>query len=168
MNTFTVAAWVKVADKSGNRGILGTRFNGENTFDLKVDAARIHGDIGNGTAWLNTAVDVVTARGGSLTVGVWHHIAYAIDDATDTAKLYLDGALATTVDLHRHAAVHEDRPGTAHRQFLPHRVHARPDRRRADLQPRPVRGRGGGPRRTAGTGVRRRLRSVVHNEQAVH
>jgi hypothetical protein len=97
MNTFTVAAWVKLADKSGNRGILGTRFNGENTFDLKVDAVRIHGDIGNGTAWLNTAVDVVTSQGGSLNVGEWYHIAYVIDDAADTAKLYVNGALATTI-----------------------------------------------------------------------
>ena len=96
MSTFTIAAWVKVTDKSGIRGILGTRFNGEYTFDLKVDAVRIHGDVGNGTAWLNSATDVVAAQGGSLTLGVWHHIAYAIDDATDTAQLYLDGARAAT------------------------------------------------------------------------
>jgi len=97
MNTFSVTAWVKLADKTGNRGIIGTRFNGDNTFDLKVDAVRIHGDIGNGTAWLNTAVDVVTAQGGSLNVGEWYHIAYVIDDATDSAKLYVNGALATTI-----------------------------------------------------------------------
>jgi hypothetical protein len=97
MNTFTIAAWVNLADKNGNRGIIGTRFSGDNTFDLKVDAVRIHGDIGDGTAWLNTAADVVTAKGGSLTVGQWYHIAYVIDDATDTAKLYVNGALATTI-----------------------------------------------------------------------
>jgi hypothetical protein len=96
MSTFTVAAWVKVADNGGNRGILGTRFNGEFTFDLKVDAVRVHGDIGNGTAWLNSSTDIVAAQGGSLALGVWHHIAYAIDDATDTAQLYLDGARAAT------------------------------------------------------------------------
>jgi hypothetical protein len=97
MNTFTVAMWVNLADKSANRGIIGTRFNGENTFDLKVGANLIHGDIGNGAAWLNTAVDVPTARGGNLTIGEWHHITYVIDDAGDTAKLYVDGALAATV-----------------------------------------------------------------------
>ena len=97
MNTFTVATWVNLADKSANRGIIGTRFSGDNTFDLKVGAVLIHGDIGNGTAWLNTAVDVPTAQGGALTIGEWHHIAYVIDDAGDTARLYVDGALATTI-----------------------------------------------------------------------
>ncbi len=96
MNSFTVAAWVRYADKSVWRGFIGTRFSGENTFDLKANAAMIHGDIGNGTAWLNTAVDITTPRGGNITMGAWHHIAYAIDDTTDTAKLYLDGALAAT------------------------------------------------------------------------
>jgi hypothetical protein len=97
MNTFTVATWVNLADTNANRGIIGTRFNGDNTFDLKVDAVRIHGDIGNGVAWLNTAVDVLTPRGGRLTVGDWYHIAYVIDDASDTATLYVNGALATTI-----------------------------------------------------------------------
>ena len=40
MNSYTVAAWVNVTDKSG-RGVIGTRFSGDNTFDLKAEATRI-------------------------------------------------------------------------------------------------------------------------------
>jgi hypothetical protein len=96
MNSFTVSVWTNVAASDIARGIIGTRFNSDNTFDLKVENTRIHGDIGDGSAWLNTSVDIVTARGGVIDPGTWHHIVYAIDDATDTATLYLDGALAAT------------------------------------------------------------------------
>ena len=81
------------SDISGNRGIIGTRFNSDNTFDLKVNATLIHGDIGNGTAWLNTAVDVPAA----LSTGEWYHICYVFDDAADTAELYVNGILARTM-----------------------------------------------------------------------
>lgn len=96
MNTFTVTAWVNVSDVAYYRGIIGTRFNSDNTFDLKVEATRVHGDIGNGTAWLNTSVDITTAQGGFIGTGVWRHITYVLDDASDTVKMYLDGALAST------------------------------------------------------------------------
>ena len=94
MSAFSVSVWAKFSDKNGNRGILGTRINGEYTFDLKADATRIHGDVGSGTAWLNTAVDIVTARGGAITTGVWHHIAYAVEPGV--TRMYLDGTLAAT------------------------------------------------------------------------
>ena len=90
LNTFSVAAWVNVSDITGNRGIIGTRFNGDTTFDLKVSATLIHGDIGNGTAWLNTAVDVSVA----LSVGEWYHICYVFNDPADTVEMYLNGILA--------------------------------------------------------------------------
>ncbi|MFC1761779.1 LamG-like jellyroll fold domain-containing protein [Planctomycetota bacterium] len=93
MNTFTVSAWVNISDIDGLRGILGTRFGGNQTFDLKVRANDIHGDVGSGTGWLNTALDIP----GTLRVDTWHHIAYVIDDATDTAMLYLNGGLAKTL-----------------------------------------------------------------------
>jgi hypothetical protein len=56
----------------------------------------IHGDLGNGTAWLNTTVDIAASRGGVLSTGVWHHLAYVIDNATQSARLYLNGTLAAT------------------------------------------------------------------------
>ncbi|MEN6333900.1 MAG: LamG-like jellyroll fold domain-containing protein [Phycisphaerales bacterium] len=96
MNTFTVAAWVNVADADSSRGVIGTRIGGENTFDLKVEAARIHGDIGDGSAWLNTSLDITAARGGAISLNEWHHIAYVVDDAADTVTMYLDGVPAAT------------------------------------------------------------------------
>ena len=97
LNSFTVAAWINVKDLDAARSILGTRFNSDNTFDVKVDAVRVHGDIGDGTAWINTNVDIDTAHGGAISIGDWHHIAYAIDATAGTADLYLDGVLATTI-----------------------------------------------------------------------
>ncbi len=96
LNTFSVSVWVNVTDLAAIRGIVGTRIKGEYTFDLKAMSTRVHGDIGNGTAWLNSAVDIAAANGGVISTGVWHHLAYVVDDATDTARMYLDGALAAT------------------------------------------------------------------------
>ncbi len=93
LNTFSVAAWVNVSDITGNRGIIGTRFNSDNTFDLKVSATLIHSDIGNGTAWLNTAVDVPA----TLSTGEWYHICYVFDDPADTVAMYVNGILARKI-----------------------------------------------------------------------
>jgi len=95
LNSFTISTWVNVSDFDGNRGILGTRYNGENTFDLKIDANRIHADVGDGTAWLSTAVDLSTP----LQTDSWYHIAYVIDEANSAARIYLNGALAETITI---------------------------------------------------------------------
>ena len=63
---------------------------------MKVEATRIHGDIGNGTAWLNTGLDISTAQGGVINAGEWHHVAYVIDNASQACHMYLDGALGAT------------------------------------------------------------------------
>ena len=95
MNSFTVAAWVSIADTAAARGVIGTRFNSQYTFDLKVEASRVHGDLGDGNAWLNTSLDIVAAQGGVIGTDVWRHIGYAVDDAADTVTMYLDGARAS-------------------------------------------------------------------------
>ena len=118
LNTFSVAVWVNVSDIAGNRGIIGTRFNGDNTFDLKVSATLIHGDIGNGTAWLNTAVDVPVA----LSIGEWYHICYVFDDPADTVEMYVNGLLGQEYDDYRHAAVDEVWTGPEDRHGLSHRA----------------------------------------------
>ncbi len=93
LNAFTISTWVNVSDIDGPRGILGTRYNSDTTFDLKVDATRIHGDVGSGTAWLSTAVDYDTP----LRTGDWYHIAYVVDDVS--AEIYLNGVLAETIPI---------------------------------------------------------------------
>ena len=93
LNSFTISTWVNVSDIGGNRGIMGTRYNGDTTFDLKVDANRIHGDVGSGTAWLSTAADYST----TLSTDTWYHIGYVVDEAGGAVRIYLNGALAETI-----------------------------------------------------------------------
>jgi len=95
LNSFTFAAWINVKDLDGLRAIAGTRFNSDNTFDFKVSGTYVHGDIGDGSAWLNTNLDIDAAHGGVISIGDWHHIAYVIDEA-GTAEIYLDGVLGAT------------------------------------------------------------------------
>ncbi|MCP4454110.1 MAG: LamG domain-containing protein, partial [Planctomycetes bacterium] len=92
LNSFTISTWVNVSDIGGNRGIMGTRYNSDTTFDLKVDANRIHGDVGSGSAWLSTSADHYTI----LNEGTWYHLGYVVDEA-GTIKIYLNGALAETL-----------------------------------------------------------------------
>ena len=105
LNEFTLSAWVKVATEPGVFGILGTRSGGENTFDLKVMGTYIHGDIGNGTAWINTAIDIgsgdtgTTGQGGDLVVNRWYMIAYVLDNTQQQVRLYLDGDLKKTISI---------------------------------------------------------------------
>jgi hypothetical protein len=96
LNSFTVAAWVNVKDLADLRAIVGTRFNADYTFDFKVSSTYIHGDIGDGSAWLNTALDIDAAHGGVISIGDWHHVAYTIDAAAGAADIYLDGVLGAT------------------------------------------------------------------------
>jgi len=105
LNDFTVSAWVKVAADPGVFGILGTRAGADYTFDLKVMGNYVHGDIGNGTAWISTAIDIgsgdtgTTRQGGDLVVYRWYIIAYVIDNTNQEVRLYLDGDLKRTIGI---------------------------------------------------------------------
>jgi hypothetical protein len=104
ISTFTVSAWVKLTKAPTFSGILGTRFGGEQTFDMKVNADKVHGDIGDGANWIETKVNFYendkggNGQGGKLTVGTWYHITFVIDDATKQCRLYLDGDQKTKID----------------------------------------------------------------------
>jgi hypothetical protein len=95
LNPFTVSVWVNLAKTpSGNAfGILGTRFGGEYTFDLKVEANKVHGDVGSGTHWISTAVDF----NATITPGTWYNITYVINRSAAVFSLYLDGVLQNTI-----------------------------------------------------------------------
>jgi len=103
LSTFTVSAWVNIAQDQGNGGILGTRFNADNTFDYKVRATDIHGDVGTGGGWIDTSVDIRSTdtgsngQGGDIPLGSWHMITYVIDDAAKQFRLYLDADLKRTI-----------------------------------------------------------------------
>jgi hypothetical protein len=105
LREFTVSAWVNVATEPGVFGVHGTRAGGDYTFDFKVQATNVHGDIGNGDAWLNTAIDITstdigtTGRGGDLDLDTWYMIAYVIDNTRQNVRLYLDGDLKRTIGI---------------------------------------------------------------------
>lgn len=95
LNAYTVSAWVNLNTAPGALmfGILGTRFGGETTFDVKIQSTKVHADIGSGTAWLNTAVDFNVV----VPVGSWHMITYAVDSAANEVRMYYDGVLTNTL-----------------------------------------------------------------------
>jgi hypothetical protein len=99
ISTFTVSAWVYLTREPTFSGILGTRHGGEHTFDMKVNAAKVHGDIGDGKNWIETAVNFYAddtgsnAEGGDLALERWYHIAFVIDNASKECRLYLDADL---------------------------------------------------------------------------
>jgi autotransporter-associated beta strand protein len=95
LNAYTVSAWVNVNTTPGTFGILGTRFGGDMTFDLKVQSTLVHGDVGtgSGTVWLTTAADYNVAT----FTNEWHMITYAVDNSAQNVRIYYDGVLAKTV-----------------------------------------------------------------------
>jgi hypothetical protein len=103
LSTFTVSAWVKLTRPPTFSGVLGTRFGGMYTFDMKVNDAKVHGDIGDGEKWIETAVNFyagdtgTNAQGGKLTLDCWYHLAFVIDSEAGQCSLYLDGDLKKTI-----------------------------------------------------------------------
>ena len=63
LNEWSVSCWVYPQTGGGlEQGILGTRFGGENTYDIKIrygqpGGTQVHTDIGTGSVWLDTAAD---------------------------------------------------------------------------------------------------------------
>ena len=87
-DNFTVSAWIDLASLTTG-GIVGTRFGGDFTFDMKYSNPGsnpgIKVDIGNGTAWL--AQNTLPA---TLTTNTWHLVTCVVTDGGYT--VYLDGA----------------------------------------------------------------------------
>jgi pimeloyl-ACP methyl ester carboxylesterase len=99
LSTFTVSAWVKLTRAPTFSGIVGTRFGGEYTFDMKVNAAKVHGDIGDGDQWVETSVNFYAddtgsnGHGGELALDRWYHIVYVVDNDSQQCQLFLDADL---------------------------------------------------------------------------
>ena len=103
VSTFTVSAWVKLTKDPTFLGIVGTRFGSEHTFDMKVNADKVRGDIGDGQRWIETKVNFYekdtgsNKQGGKLSLDTWHHIVFAIDNCAKKCRLYLDGDLKAQI-----------------------------------------------------------------------
>jgi len=103
LTTFTVAAWVNLTRPPTYSGVFGTRFGKDFTFDMKVNDAQVHGDIGDGNSWIETAVNFdkddtgANGQGGDIALDHWYLIVYVIDGTNKNCRLYLDADLKNTI-----------------------------------------------------------------------
>jgi hypothetical protein len=86
LSTWTFSAWTKLESVGAQRGIVGTRFNSDNTFDVKWESNELHCDIGNGASWLQTSADYAATPAAAT----WYHVAYVV--TVNSYKIYLDGS----------------------------------------------------------------------------
>ena len=84
-----ISAWVWLTKWSQHSsGILGTRTGGEFNFDMKVNADKVHGDIGDGTNWIDTKVNFYkddvgsNGQGGDLELRRWYLITFVVEQRT--------------------------------------------------------------------------------------
>ena len=103
IGTFTVSAWVWLTKEPTFSGVLGTRSGGEFNFDMKVNADKVHGDIGDGTRWIDTKINFYkddvgsNGQGGDLETKRWYLITFVIDNEHKECRLYLDADRKKTI-----------------------------------------------------------------------
>ena len=96
---YTVSLWEEGTLNGGSGGsaasqggpaLFSTRNGGNFDFDLQVNSAGLHADIGNGSStWLTTAANYSVALGSS-----WNMITYAVNSSG--YSIYVNGVLGTT------------------------------------------------------------------------
>lgn len=103
IGTFTVSAWVWLTKAPTFSGILGTRNGGEFNFDMKVNTDKVHGDIGDGTRWIDTRINFYqddvgsNGQGGKLATERWYLITFVVDNEKKHCRLYLDNDRKKTI-----------------------------------------------------------------------
>lgn len=103
IGTFTVSAWVWLTKEPTFSGILGTRSGGEFNFDMKVNADKVHGDIGDGVRWIDTKINFYkddvgsNGQGGDLATQRWYLVTFVVDNEHKECRLYLDGDRKKTI-----------------------------------------------------------------------
>lgn len=103
IGTFTVSAWVWLTKEPTFSGILGSRSGGEFNFDMKVNADKVHGDIGDGIRWIDTKINFYkndtgsNGQGGDLDLQRWYLVTFVVDNQRKECRLYLDADLKKTI-----------------------------------------------------------------------
>jgi len=103
LSTYTVSAWVWLTKPPTYSGIVGTRQGGAPLFDVKVNTDKVHGDIGDGSRWIETKVNFykddvgANGQGGDLELDRWYLVTFVIDNGTKECRLYLDGDRKKTI-----------------------------------------------------------------------
>ena len=93
LNTFTVSAWVNASSFSAQAAtIFSTRNGADQTFDMQILPAGLHGDIGNGPG--NTWLDVNLNLSYPIVTGTWYLVTYTVSSAGTT--IYLNDGAART------------------------------------------------------------------------
>jgi fibronectin-binding autotransporter adhesin len=91
VHAWTASAWVNLDANSATltNGLIGTRFNSDTTYDLKISSNNtdIHSDIGSGSGWLNTSADA----GFSFTSGQWYMVTQTV--SSSGYKIFVNGNL---------------------------------------------------------------------------
>lgn len=71
--TWSVEMWVKLVNTTTGT-IFSTRTGSDHSFDIQANVNAFHGDIGDGTVWLDTSADISV----SLATGVWYYLVYVV------------------------------------------------------------------------------------------
>jgi len=82
---FTIEEWASPTSTSGT--LYHSRAPSDEGFDASFTASGLHGDIGNGTAWLTTSADAHF----SYSTNTWHHYVYSV--TSNSFNIYQDGVL---------------------------------------------------------------------------
>lgn len=83
---YTISLWANVDTTTGTQNFFSTRGPSDQSFDAKLSNGNlIHGDIGQGSGWLDTSADASFA----YSAGVWNHYAFTVNPSG--YKLYANG-----------------------------------------------------------------------------
>jgi len=102
LNAWTASAWVNLSSNAigQENGLIGTRFNGDNTYDMKLDTANadssgltnVHTDVGTGSGWLNIGADAAlssTTNPQAFNLGTWYMVTETVTSAG--YNIYVNG-----------------------------------------------------------------------------
>ena len=70
---------------------------------MKVNTDKVHGDIGDGTQWIDTGINVYkndvgsNSQGGDLETERWYLITFVVDNERRECRLYLDADRKKTI-----------------------------------------------------------------------
>ena len=92
LHEYTVEAWIMALSSKYANGILGTRFGGDMTFDVKFQNTQgWHGDIGTGSHWLSTGANYFPG----ISLNRWYHLVYVVK--ANLADIYVNGNYGRTI-----------------------------------------------------------------------
>ena len=90
IGAFTVECWALSRNLAPGQHLVSSRVPKEHGFDMKFDGDKLHGDIGNGSAWLTIQADVPF----KYAKDTWYHIAYVV--MPNRYAIYINGVIAAS------------------------------------------------------------------------